>query len=257
MAKVFAAVRVGMVALLAATAVCAVGWSGGGVTPEARRSSAAVIYASAPVIENIEASPEISAARIRVKTHVLLLSSDILADVQIPFTMKVPTHHVRPDTAETLNDAGLIDNLTAQYLLAAANYDEKNFDFNPPDKDYPQGQDQFDCLSDLFRGPEIVLPVALRSSVIDGLSLQYKVRAAADGQGVAFAPLTMMRADYPASEAPNTAAHGAPFEHSLSVTLPPKGTLLLDAGPVKANRAETTPSKRLLVLLQAEVVGKR
>ena len=153
-----------------------------------------------------------------------------------------------------MNDATILDEATANDLLAIADYFPENLDFSPPAQDYPEDQDEFDCLSAMFRDPAKPMAPEFASSVVNGLSMQYKLHASADHGSVVFSPVTMMRADFPAAEIPNTAAHEAPFEHKVGVSVPLGSTLLIDAGPVKANRTEAKPSRHLLVLLRGFVV---
>ncbi len=189
---------------------------------------------------------------VRVKTHVLLVSQALLNKVQVDYNLLVPTHHVRPDTAETLSNAALIDESTVGRLLEIAHCEPENLDYSPAPQDYPEDEDEFDCLSDMFRGPEAHLPPELSSSVINGLSMAYTFSASPDRSKVVLAPVTLMRADYPAEEIPNTAAHEAKYDHHVTISVPNGGTLLIDAGSVKANRSETTPSRHVVVLVQSQ-----
>jgi len=197
--------------------------------------------------------PQTRVPSVRIKTHVLLLSRALLDEVQIDYNLLIPTHHVRPDTDETLSAAALIDESTAGRLLEIAHSGPENLDFSPSPDDYPEYEDEFDCLSDMFRGGE-PLPPELTSSVINGLSLAYALSASSDHRNVVFAPVTLMRADYPAAEIPNTAAHEAKYAHHVNISVPNGGTLLIDAGPVKATRSESNPSRHLVVLVQPQLI---
>jgi len=173
--------------------------------------------------------------------------------VEEKYDLKVPMHHVRPDTAETMTDAALISEATAGELLKIANAGPGNLEFSPEPEVYPEGEDEFDCLSEMFRG-STPLPPQLSSSVVNGLSLAYTLNVSTDGKSVLFSPVTIMRADNPASEIPNTAAHEAPYKNRVSISVVNGGTLLIDAGLVKANRAENDPSRHLVVLVQPQLV---
>jgi len=217
----------------------------------------AAVPASQVIVRSASLSPRsANAARVpavKVKTHVLLVSRALLDEAKISYDLKVPMHHVRPDTAETLADAALIDEAAAGRLLKIAHSGPGNMDFCPEPEVYPEDEDEFDCLSDMFRGSE-PLPPELLSSVVNGLSLAYNLKSSSDGRQVVFSPVTIMRADYPAAEIPNTAAHEAPYDHHVSIFVASGGTLLIDAGPVKASRTESQPSRHLVVLVQPELI---
>ena len=189
---------------------------------------------------------------VRVKTHVLLVSRARLDEVKVDYNLLVPMHHVRPDTAETMSGAALVDATTAGRLIQIAQSGLGNMDFYPDPEDYPEYEDEFDCLSDMFRGGK-PLPEDLASSVVNGLSLAYSVSASPDRRSVVFSPVTIMRADYPAAEIPNTAAHEVPYQQKVKIAVPDGGTLLIDAGSVKANRTEGQASRHLVVLVRAEL----
>src|SRR4051794_20381452 len=89
---------------------------------------------------------------VKVTTHVLLVSRVLLEEVEVKYDLKIPMHHVRPDTAETLTDAALISESTAGQLLKIANAGPQNLEFSPEPEVYPDGEDEFDCLSEMFRG---------------------------------------------------------------------------------------------------------
>ena len=78
------------------------------------------------------ASPSVSKTpAVKIKTQVLLVSRALLEKVEVKYDLKVPMHHVRPDTAETMTGATLISETTAGELLKVANAGPGNLEFSP------------------------------------------------------------------------------------------------------------------------------
>ena len=87
MLKVFAAL-----AFTAVAAASSVLWAG------IHLLNAPISHASIHLSSLRHVAARAPVASIRIKTHVLLLSQDFLDQVPIKYNLKIPTHHVRPDT---------------------------------------------------------------------------------------------------------------------------------------------------------------
>lgn len=228
---------------------------GGTISPSTELLSVAPI----PVIQRntITVRPQARNASIKVKTRVLLVSNSILDRQHITYNITVPAHHVRPDSADTENGAVVLDDATLNHLLYDAQEDPQTHDYQPQPLELQDNQSEFDCLSEPYRDPPKYLPAELSSAVINGLSLAYTPSISADQRAIVFTPITLKRADYPANAIPPSPAPTAAKElPTAKVAVPDGGTLLIDGGPVKAKPSETTPSRRMLVLLQPQLTAR-
>src|SRR5689334_2935115 len=79
-----------------------VGMDGQGGVPSVRQILADMSRSGPRLnVTNISLPAQTPTKTVRLKKHVLLVSKARLDEVKVDYTLKVPMHHVRPDTAET------------------------------------------------------------------------------------------------------------------------------------------------------------
>jgi hypothetical protein len=195
-------------------------------------------------------------ASIEVRTRAILVARGVFDKQKIQYNIKVPSHHVRPDTEDTEAGAVILAEPEVTNLLNDAQADPAMHMNYPEPELLPEDQPEFDCLSAPYRDPGLNLPKELSSAVINGLSLAYTPTVSADRKAVVLAPISIKRADYAAGsvEAKAKPRVGKAIPEA-KVTVAEGRTLLIDGGLVKARPSESKPSRHLLVLLQPKVVA--